>query len=51
MNVQPAGLNGGNVDNFITLDTEYLVPFNGIKHPSAAGQYMTGLYFIDSSNN
>ena len=47
LNVVPAGLNAG-TDNFITLDTEYLAPDNGIKHPSQAGNYMTTLYFYDS---
>lgn len=50
MNVNPAGLSAG-TDNYITLDTEYLAPDNGIKHPSQAGYYMTTLYFYDSSSN
>ncbi len=33
MNIDPAGLNTGS-DNIITLDTEYIAPNNGIKHPS-----------------
>lgn len=50
MNVAPAGLTAG-TDNFITLDTEYLAPDNGIKHPSQGGNYMTTLYFYDSIIN
>ena len=50
MNVDPAGLSTG-TDNFITLDTEFIAPDNGIKHPSQAGNYMTTLYFYDASLN
>lgn len=50
MNVEPAGLNTGS-DNVITLDTEYIAPDNGIKHPSQAGEYINTLHFYDSSNN
>jgi hypothetical protein len=50
MNIDPAVLNSGS-DNIITLDTEYLAPDNGIKHPSQGGNYMTTLHFYDSSNN
>ena len=50
MNIDPAGLNTGS-DNIISLDTEYIAPDNGIKHPSQGGDYMTTLYFYDVPMN
>lgn len=37
LNVQPAGLNSGGINNTIVLDTEYIASENGIKHPLNAG--------------
>lgn len=48
MNVSPAGITNGQ-NNLITLDTEYLSPSNGIKHPSQGGHYNLYLQFLDSS--
>ena len=36
LDVTPAGLTSGQ-NNILTLDTEYLYPQNGIKHPANAG--------------
>ena len=49
MNVNPATINYGQ-NNIITLDTEYLIPYNGIKHPSQAGHYILYLQFYSNSN-
>ena len=48
LDISVIGLNTGS-NNLITLDTEYIAPENGIKHPSQAGKYMTTLYFYRSS--
>lgn len=50
MSVSPAGITS-NQENVITLDTEYLVPYNGIKHPSVAGEYNCFIQFLDSGSN
>lgn len=50
MNVSPAGITNGQI-NTITLDTEYLSPWNGIKHPSQGGQYNLYLQFLDNSSS
>jgi hypothetical protein len=49
MNVSPAGIIS-NQDNVITLDTEYLVPVNGIVHPSQGGQYNCYIQFLTSGS-
>jgi hypothetical protein len=36
LNVSPAGITA-NQNNIILLDTEYLVPYNGIVHPNQGG--------------
>ena len=36
MDVAPAGITNGQ-PNIVTLDTEFLSPYNGIKHPSQGG--------------
>ena len=38
MDVAPAGITNAQ-NNIITLDTEFLSPYNGIKHPSQGGEY------------
>ena len=50
MDVSPAGITNGQ-NNIITLDTEYLIPYNGIKHPSQGGEYSLNLQFLDNSNS
>lgn len=49
MNVSPAGIIS-NQNNIITLDTEYLIPYNGIAHPTQAGQYQIYLQFLTNSS-
>jgi len=49
MNISPAGLIS-NQQNIITLDTEYLVPYNGILHPSQGGEYNCYLQFLTSAS-
>lgn len=49
MNVSPAGIIS-NQDNTITIDTEYLVPINGIVHPTQGGNYNCHLQFLTNSN-
>ncbi len=49
MNVSPAGINA-NQQNIITFDTEYLVPYNGIKHPSQGGQYNLYVQYLNASS-
>ena len=36
LDVSPAGITSGQ-DNRLILDTEYLVPYNGIVHPTQGG--------------
>lgn len=49
MNVSPAGIIF-NQNNIVTLDTEYLIPYNGIVHPSQGGQYNCYLQFLTNSS-
>lgn len=49
MDVSPAGIIY-NQDNVITLDTEYLVPVNGIVHPLQGGHYNCYMQFLTNSN-
>ena len=49
LDVAPAGLTGSQ-NNILTLDTEYLYPKNGIKHPAHGGEYNSYLQFLDSSD-
>lgn len=48
MNVSPAGLVASQ-NNIITLDTEYLIPINGIVHPTQGGRYSCYLQFLTNS--
>jgi hypothetical protein len=50
MNVSPAGMTLSS-NNIIILDTEYLVPYNGILHPTQGGEYNTYVQFLDDSSN
>jgi hypothetical protein len=49
LNVSPAGI-VSNQNNIITLDTEYLIPYNGIVHPSQGGKYNCYLQFLSSNS-
>jgi hypothetical protein len=48
MNVSPAGITN-NQNNIITLDTEYLITYNGIKHPSQGGHYNCYLQYLTNT--
>ena len=50
MSVSPAGITSGQ-NNIITLDTEYLIPYNGIVHPSQGGQYNCFIQFLTVSSS
>lgn len=49
MDVNPATINFGQ-KNILTLDTEYLIPYNGIKHPNQGGQYILYMKFYAPNN-
>jgi hypothetical protein len=49
MNISSAGLIS-NQQNIITIDTEYLVPYNGILHPAQGGEYNCYLQFLTSGS-
>lgn len=49
MDISSAGLIS-NQQNIITIDTEYLVPYNGLLHPAQGGEYNCYLQFLTSGS-
>lgn len=49
LDVSPAGITSGQ-DNRLALDTEHLVPYNGIVHPTQGGEYNIYIRFLMANN-